>query len=334
MRQAAEESANKSKQESKSQEKQQETWPNESYMDDELLSRGRESFREAIQFAERSHDEGDVSQQDLQTGKRQGYHGDKRPENFQERQTHSNAWKGQEDIRDKSYAELKQERESRREKVIGDDEPGVISRIADKVVDYTEKIVGRPIVKNQKAKKAGAIKEEQPDVVSRMADKVVGMTERMVGRPVVQNENIEYEKAPKETLRAEIKEEESKREEALEKAKQQEGKDMLDLESENHWETIINSDKPIVVDFYKQDCVNCRRLYPKLMDKFKDSKDKWMLVGANMERVAELGRQMSVDHVPTVVVFHKGKKVEEFRELKDDVDIESMMNRIHELNVK
>jgi len=109
---------------------------------------------------------------------------------------------------------------------------------------------------------------------------------------------------------------------------------MLDLESENQWETIINSDKPIVVDFYKQDCVNCRRLYPKLMDKFKDSQDKWMLVGANMERVAELGRQMSVDHVPTVVVFHKGKKVEEFRELKDDIDIESMMNRIHELNVK
>jgi len=165
----------------------------------------------------------------------------------------------------------------------------------------------------------------------------VGYTERMVGRPVVQREEVKYESSEgkKDTLRKEIKQEENMRSEEIEKAKQQEGKDMKDLESADQWQDILrNNDKPIVVDFYKQDCANCRRLYPKLMDKFADSKDKWVLLGANLERVGDLGKSFKVEQVPTVMVFHKGKVVQQFKGLQDDKSIDDMMSKVHELSVK
>jgi len=186
-------------------------------------------------------------------------------------------------------------------------------------------------------RKVNVITEDEPGIISRIADKVVGYTERMVGRPVYQREEAEYksEDARKKSLRKEVKAEEEIRSEEIEKAKQQEGKDMKDLESADQWQDILkNNDKPIVVDFYKQDCVNCRRLYPKLMDKFSDSKDKWVLLGANMEKVGDLGKSFEVEQVPTVVVFHKGKVVQQFKGLQDDKSIDDMMSKVHELSVK
>jgi len=56
----------------------------------------------------------------------------------------------------------------------------------------------------------GGIKEDEIGIISRIADKVVDYTERMVGRPVYQKDQVEYTQS-KESLRAEIKGEEQKR---------------------------------------------------------------------------------------------------------------------------
>jgi len=70
------------------------------------------------------------------------------------------------------------------------------------------------------------------------------------------------------------------------------------------------------------------------MDKFKDSEEKWVLLGANMEIVADMAKNYQVEKLPTLVIFHKGKKVVEFSGVKDDSQVEAMMKKVHELSEK
>jgi len=70
------------------------------------------------------------------------------------------------------------------------------------------------------------------------------------------------------------------------------------------------------------------------MDKFKDSEEKWVLLGANMERVADMAKNYQIEKLPTLVIFHKGQKVIEFSGVKDDSQVEAMMKKVHELSEK
>jgi len=89
------------------------------------------------------------------------------------------------------------------------------------------------------------------------------------------------------------------------------GSEMFELASSQEYERMVEkSDKPIIVDFYSPSCGNCKRLYPVLMDKYKNSSKQWLLAGANVDKMADIAEKLNIKGVPAVMLFHNGKVVD------------------------
>jgi thiol-disulfide isomerase/thioredoxin len=103
--------------------------------------------------------------------------------------------------------------------------------------------------------------------------------------------------------------------------------EMLIVSSNVDWEGLKQDSKPVILDFFKEGCGVCKRLYPKLTEKAKSSKGKWVLAGADIEKdkIKPLARDLNVDAAPTVMLFFKGKLVEKFSGQN-----ENEMNRLFE----
>ena len=83
----------------------------------------------------------------------------------------------------------------------------------------------------------------------------------------------------------------------------------LEITDANFEETVLNSDKPVVVDFWAAWCGPCRMVGP-IIDELSTEYDGRAVVGkvdvdANQEFAAKYG----VRNIPTVLVFQNGEVV-------------------------
>ena len=73
-------------------------------------------------------------------------------------------------------------------------------------------------------------------------------------------------------------------------------------------EKVLNSELPVIVDFYSDSCVACKKLAPVLGDIEDDYEDKLHVYKVNTNFDAELAEQYEVTANPTLL-FVKGKEV-------------------------
>jgi thioredoxin 1 len=75
---------------------------------------------------------------------------------------------------------------------------------------------------------------------------------------------------------------------------------------------VLNSDQPVLVDFWAEWCGPCRMLAPTI-DKVADSFAGKAKVGkVNTDNSRNVAVQFGINAIPTVIVFHKGQVVQKF----------------------
>jgi thioredoxin 1 len=72
---------------------------------------------------------------------------------------------------------------------------------------------------------------------------------------------------------------------------------------------IINSDKPVLVDFYADWCGPCKAMEPTIKEVAGQIKDKARIIKVNIDRNSEAANHYGVRAVPTFIVFRKGREV-------------------------
>ena len=104
----------------------------------------------------------------------------------------------------------------------------------------------------------------------------------------------------------------------------------IKVTSENFKEEVLESDIPVLVDFWAQWCQPCIMMGPALEDLAKELEGKLKIAKLNIEQEEnrELAMQYQVQSIPNMKLFKNGKEVKEFiglrpkQELKPELESE------------
>jgi len=72
---------------------------------------------------------------------------------------------------------------------------------------------------------------------------------------------------------------------------------------------LINSDKPVLVDFYADWCGPCKMLAPELVAFKEKVGDRLAIVKINVDKNQALANVYQVRGVPTMILFKKGENL-------------------------
>ncbi len=80
---------------------------------------------------------------------------------------------------------------------------------------------------------------------------------------------------------------------------------VLHINKDNFQQEVLNSDKPVLVDFWASWCGPCRMLSPVIEELAKET-DHAKICKVNVDEEPELARKFSIMSIPTIMVFKNG----------------------------
>ena len=97
------------------------------------------------------------------------------------------------------------------------------------------------------------------------------------------------------------------------------------ITEENFENEVLNSDKPVLVDFWAQWCGPCRMLGPIIEEIANDYEGKVKVVKVNVDEQPNLASKYGIASIPTVIVFKNGKPEKTLVGLRSKNEIENMI---------
>ena len=72
---------------------------------------------------------------------------------------------------------------------------------------------------------------------------------------------------------------------------------------------LIQSSKPVLIDFYAEWCGPCKVMKPHLLDVAERMGDNAKIVMVDIDKEKDLAERFRIQSVPTIIIFKNGKQL-------------------------
>ena len=91
---------------------------------------------------------------------------------------------------------------------------------------------------------------------------------------------------------------------------------------------VLNSDQPVVLDFWAEWCAPCRAISPIIKQLAEDYDGKVKVVKMNIDENPQTPGKYGVRAIPTVLAFQNGQVVEQLQGARPKAAFEEMVQKL------
>ena len=100
----------------------------------------------------------------------------------------------------------------------------------------------------------------------------------------------------------------------------------VELTDSNFQELVLNSDKPVLVDFWAAWCGPCRMLGPIIEELHDDFQGKAIVGKVDVDNNQQISMDYGIRNIPTVLIFKNGEVVDKFVGVAPKASIAEKLN--------
>ena len=101
----------------------------------------------------------------------------------------------------------------------------------------------------------------------------------------------------------------------------------IELTTNNFDEVIVNSDIPVIVDFWAPWCGPCKMMGPNFEKSAKNFPLKTLFTKVNTENEQNIGAKFGIRSIPTLIIFKDGKEVHRVSGALDESNLNNLVSQ-------
>ncbi len=96
----------------------------------------------------------------------------------------------------------------------------------------------------------------------------------------------------------------------------------------NFDEKVLQSSKPVLVDFFATWCGPCKMIAPIIEKIGEEANGKYDVYKVDVDASPESARRFGIMSIPTIIIFKNGEAVEKIVGLTQKAKLEEILNRL------
>lgn len=103
---------------------------------------------------------------------------------------------------------------------------------------------------------------------------------------------------------------------------------IIKIDQSSFQKTVVESQKPVLVDFWAEWCGPCRAVAPYIEELAGEYKDKAGFAKINVDENPQLASQYGVMSIPTIIIFKNGKPEQQVIGFKPKSELKKLLDNV------